>query len=145
LPEKKEVFDNVIPASNSVMARNLQVLGTLLDNQEWKEMANKMVTKLSVMILSEPSYMSNWGIALLEVTQGLSEIVVSGEEALTCCHQIQKHFLPFSVTAGTQTSSELALLTGREAVAGRTLIYVCKNQVCKLPVEKPEEAIAQLT
>jgi uncharacterized protein len=145
IAKKKEVFDNVIPASNSVMARNLQVLGTLLDNQEWKEMANKMVTKLSVMILSEPSYMSNWGIALLEVTQGLSEIVVSGEEALTCCHQIQKHFLPFSVTAGTQTSSELALLTGREAVAGRTLIYVCKNQVCKLPVEKPEEAIAQLT
>jgi len=71
--------------------------------------------------------------------------VIAGEDALPYCHSIQKHFLPFSVTAGTQTSSELALLNGREAVAGRTLIYVCQNQVCKLPVEKPEEAIAQLT
>jgi hypothetical protein len=144
IAKKKEVFDNVIPASNSVMARNLHMLGTLLDQNEWKEMASKMVLKLSAMILSEPGYMSNWGIALLELKQGLSEIVVSGEDALTSCHQIQKHFLPFTVTAGTNTSSELALLNGREAIAGRTLIYVCKNQVCKLPVEKPEDAIAQL-
>ena len=144
IAKKKEVFDNVIPASNSVMARNLHVLGTLLDQQEWKEMATKMVSSLSAMILSEPSYMSNWGIALLELKEGLSEIVIAGEDALSYCHSIQKHFFPFSVTAGTHTTSELTLLTGREAIAGRTMIYVCKSQVCKLPVEKPSDALTQL-
>lgn len=144
IARKKEVFDNVIPASNSVMARNLQVLATLLDKPSWSVLAEKMITSISALIISEPAYMSNWGMAMLEYTQGFSEIVISGDQALAYVRQIQKNFLPFSVMAGTLSRSDLPLLNGRGAIAGRTIIYVCKNQVCKLPVENPAEALVQL-
>lgn len=141
---KKEIFDNVIPSSNSVMAQNLFHLGTLLDKEEWKNLAIDMVKKLSQIISSEPIYMSNWGILMSEMTHGLSEVVISGKDALSKRKELNKHFLPFALTLGTETKSNLSLLEGREPKNDKTFIYVCKNKTCQLPVEKVEEAIQQL-
>jgi len=46
IARKKEIFDNVIPGSNSVMARNLHTLGFLLDREDWKEQARSMTNRL---------------------------------------------------------------------------------------------------
>jgi len=144
IAKKKEIFDNVIPASNSVMAHNLHTLGILLDKEEWKDHSVKMTSLIAGLIESEPGYMSNWGILLFEIIHGMSELVISGEDALTFRHELHQHFLPFAVTAGTSDKSELALLAGRDAKANQTLIYVCQNKTCKLPVNNPSDALTQL-
>jgi uncharacterized protein YyaL (SSP411 family) len=144
IAKKKEIFDNVIPSSNSMMARNLYTLGTILDISEWKDIAIKMTTKLQSLIEAEPTYMSNWGLALSDIVHGISEVVISGENALTMNLDLQKVYLPFKATAGTTSSSELSLLEGREAKPGSTFIYVCENKTCKLPVTDVEEAIKLL-
>jgi len=144
IAKKKEIFDNVIPASNSVMAHNLYTLGVILDKEAWKELAIKMTSQLSGLIESEPSYMSNWGIVLSEIIHGMSEVVISGEEALAHRQELHQHFLPFIVTAGTRDKSELSLFADRDARPNQTLIYVCKNKTCQLPVNNPDDALAQL-
>ena len=144
IAKKKEIFDNVIPASNSVMARNLHTLGILLDKQEWKDQSIKMVSKLAGLIESEPGYMSHWGILLSEIIHGMGEVVISGEDALTFRHELHQHFLPFAITVGTRDRSELALLAGREAKPNQTQIYICQNKTCKLPVDSIENALEQL-
>jgi len=144
IAKKKEIFDNVIPASNSVMARNIYTLGVLLDNERWKDQSIKMTSKLAGLIESEPGYMSNWGIVLSEIIHGMSEVVISGENALTFRHDIHQHFLPFAISLGTRDRSELSLLEGRDAKPNKTLIYVCQNKTCKLPVDNPSDALTQL-
>lgn len=144
IAKKKEIFDNVIPSSNSVMARNLHILGILLDQDVWKHHAIKMTTQLSQLIESEPGYMSNWGILFSEIIHGMSEVVISGEDAIAYGHELHQHFLPFIVTVGTREKSDLPLLAGRDAKPNQTLIYVCKNKTCQLPVNNPVDALDQL-
>jgi len=144
IAKKKEIFDNVIPASNSVMAHNLHTLGILLDHDKWKEQAITMTTQLAGLIESEPGYTSNWGILLTEIIHGMREVVISGDEALAYRHILHQHFLPFSIFAGTRDKSELLLLKGRDAIPNQTLIYICQHKTCLMPVNNPEDALTQL-
>ncbi len=144
IAKKKEIFDNVIPASNSVMAHNLHTLGMLLDKQAWKDLAIKMTSRLAGIIESEPGYMSNWGILLSEIIHGMSEVVISGDDALSFRYELHQQFLPFTITVGTRDKSELSLLAGRDPQPAQTLIYVCQNKTCQLPVNTPTDALTQL-
>ncbi|MGC4020778.1 MAG: thioredoxin domain-containing protein [Cyclobacteriaceae bacterium] len=145
IAKKKEVFDNVIPASNSVMARNLFRLGTLLDKKEWKEKAVNMVSKLSTIITTEPVYMSNWGILFTEIAEGMNEVVITGNDLHLVRNDIQSNYFPFNIYVGAESKSSLSLMEGRESTNGKTKIYVCRNRVCKLPVDNVKDAIGQLS
>ena len=140
----KEIFDNVIPSANSVMARNLFRLGTMLDREEWKAMARNMSSRLASLTESEPGYMTNWGILFSEISHGTNEVIIVGHAAEKLRKELHRHYLPFIVTLGAEVKSDLPLLQGREAIEGKTMIYVCSNKTCKLPVESVEEALATL-
>jgi len=142
IARKKEIFDNVIPSSNSVMARNLYQLGVLLPNKEWRTMAESMAGKLAHIIESEPVYMSHWGVLALEMINELAEIVVVGKNAKTLRREMHQQYLPFSITLGTSTRSDLPLIKGRESTVDT--IYVCYNQTCQLPVHLVGEALSQI-
>jgi len=144
IAKKKEIFDNVIPASNSVMARNLFHLGTILDRNKWKEMATQMTLKLSSIISSEPVYMSNWGMLFCELTEGMNEVVITGNVLEEVRKDIQSNYLPLAVFVGAESKSDLALLEGRESKDGKTKIYVCRNKVCELPVDSAVQALNQI-
>lgn len=142
IARKKEIFDNVIPSSNSVMARNLYQLGVLLPKKEWRTMAESMAGKLAHIIESEPVYMSHWGVLALEMINELAEIVVVGKNATTLRKELHQQYLPFSITLGTSTRSDLPLIQGRES--NDDTIYVCYNQTCQLPVHSVGEALSQI-
>jgi uncharacterized protein YyaL (SSP411 family) len=144
ITRKKEVFDNVIPSSNSVMARNLLFLGTIWDNNDWKNLSNEMTASLTELILSEPNYMSNWAIALLESKQPLAEVVFIGDDSPQLRREFQEQFHPFAITMGSKTESSLPLLEGKVTIEKKTTIYVCFNKTCKLPVHTIPEAIKQM-
>ena len=144
IAQKKEIFDNVIPASNSVMTRNLYHMGILLDKEEWKKQAMDMTSRLVSTIESEPSYMSNWGILFSEITKGMAEVMIVGKDAEKMRREFHQLYLPFTLTLGSQTRSSLALLQGSEAIDGTTKIYVCFNKTCQLPVESVSEAIKKI-
>lgn len=144
IARKKEIFDNVIPSSNSVMARNLFTLGVILDREDWKKQATEMVSKLSSLITGEPGYMCHWGVLLSEIINQPVEIVISGENAKTQRAELHTYYLPYSITVGSATKSNLPLLQGREPKPGETLIYICRNKTCQLPVTTIDEALAQL-
>jgi uncharacterized protein YyaL (SSP411 family) len=141
---KKEIFDNVIPSSNSVMARNLFQLGVILDREDWKSLSIRMVSKLSKLIISEPAYMSNWGIALAEIVKGLAEVVIIGENMESLRDEFHQSYQPFALTMGSNQESNLPLLKDRTPKGNETLIYICFNKTCKLPVRTVTEALTQL-
>jgi uncharacterized protein len=142
IARKKEIFDNVIPSSNSVMAGNLYHLGMLLSHEEWKNRAESMVSKLANIIESEPVYLSHWGLLALEMIHEMDEIVVVGKNAEGLRKELHQQYLPFSFTLGTTTKSDLPLIKGRESNVDT--IYVCRNQTCQLPVHSVGEALSQI-
>ncbi|MEM8894461.1 MAG: thioredoxin domain-containing protein, partial [Bacteroidota bacterium] len=144
ISRKKEVFDNVIPASNSVMANVLLRLGTLLDKNEYVEQAHAMVNTLSKWIAQESRDMSNWALVYASLTKPLAEIAIVGQEANDYGSQLSSRYMPQCILTGTTTESQLPLLVDRQAINSDTTIFVCFEKACRLPVHTVNEALLQL-
>ena len=144
IARKKELFDNVIPASNSAMATNLYRLSILLDEKTYEEMAVRMMNRMTKLLASEPSYLSNWAALYLEMHQPTAEIVIIGDESRELSKRFHTLFYPNRLILGTDNGSNLPLLKERNAIDGKTTIYVCFDKTCQLPVHEVEEAYQQL-
>jgi len=140
IARKKEIFDNVIPSSNSVMAQNLFHLGTLLDREDWKLKATVMVNSLAHLIRTEPNYMSNWAIVLSEVKKGMTEVVVLGAGQHAINRSFQQRYHPYILFMGTESNSALPLMQGKSVLDNRPTIFVCHNKTCQRPVHTVVEA-----
>ena len=144
IARKKEVFDNVIPASNSIMATNLHLLGLFFDDSRYSELSDNMLQKVKDLVVKEPSHLANWGSLYGLKLKPTAEIAIVGKEAEAFRRQLGAHFLPNSILMGTTGDSSLTLLQDRIAGNGTTTIYVCYNKTCQLPVHSVAEALEKL-
>lgn len=144
IARKKELFDNVIPASNSAIARSLHKLGTILDKEAYIRLSENMLKIVMDMLIKEPAYLTNWGCFATEIANSTAEIAIIGPESHAYALTLQQKYLPFKVIQGTTTSSSLPLLSGRHAIEEKTTLYVCYDKTCQLPVFTPEEALEQI-
>ena len=145
IARKRELGDNVIPGSNSAMARNLHILGQYFPNSKYQEMSDTMLFSMLDPILQsgQTSFYSNWSILFLEKMQPTYEIAIVGDDYLTLAAEMQKTFLPNTIYLGGKDEGTLELL--KDKLQGdQTMIYVCQNKVCQLPVSEPGKAIDQL-
>ena len=141
IARKKELGDNVIPGSNSVMARNLNLLGHYYYDDGYTEKAEHMLSNMLPQILDsgQPNFYSNWCTLLGEMSKPMYEVAIVGKESISRAHEMQRRFIPNALYLGGQEEGSLALLQNK-LQEGRTMIYVCQNKVCKLPVEESTEA-----
>jgi hypothetical protein len=146
IANKKELFDNVIPASNSVMARNLHRLSLLTYENKYQEIASKMLGGMKELILKEPGFLCNWANLFLESLVPTAEIGIIGKGAQAKALALQKGYLPNSLIAFSEEVTETAsILSGKTPdSAGNALIYVCFDHACHRPVSTIEDAISQL-
>lgn len=138
-----EYRDNVIPSSNSVMAKNLFKLSLYFDDKAYKETATSMLNNLQPEMQEYGSNFSNWLDLMLNYTQPFYEVAVSGKEAALKISELNKVYIPNKIVAGSVKDSQLPLLVNRYS-ENETLIYVCVNHACKMPVNNSAEAIEQL-
>ncbi len=140
ISRKKEIFDNVIPGSNSAMAKNLFVLGAVMYNKDYTDRAENMISRISKILIQEPRYLSNWGQFYLMLSNPFAEIAVVGKEAKKIRKELASHYYPNRLFCGTISSSGLPLLKDKKATDG-TRIFVCYDKTCKRPVSSSEEAL----
>jgi len=141
IARKHEVMDNVIPASNSVMAHNLKKLGLLFDLENYAKKAAEMLAAVEPKIKTYGSAYSNWAIQLLNEIYGVNEIAITGLETDVVKLALSGHYIPNKIVLGG-TKSNLPLLKGKQS--NETKVYICRNKVCQLPVKTVEEALAYL-
>ncbi len=135
-----EYRDNVIPASNSVMAKNLFKLAHYFDNTHYRKTGLTMLNNVKPEIQDYGSGFSNWLDLMLNYTHPYFEIAFVGKDALSKISELNKRYIPNKLIAGTALNSNLPLLKNRYS-QGETLIYVCVDNACKLPVKTADEAI----
>lgn len=141
---KMELSDNVIPAANSVMAHNLLDLGLIFSNDDWIDLSRKMLTNMQDQLKKGQIYYANWDLLLLRHLQATKEVVIMGEKAKEMAQELQKQRSFNVVFLGSEKVAYLEAMENR-FVEGKTLIYVCENKSCQLPVENIEEAMKMIT
>ncbi len=139
---KFELHDNVIPASNSSMAKALFYLGHYFDQPTYLEYSTTMLNNV---LDGMPDYgqgHSNWGMLLLHHLHPFYEVAVVGKKADQLRTELDHHYVPNKLLLGSKGDSNLPLLENK-FVQGKTLIYVCLNKTCKLPVTTVADALEQ--
>ena len=143
IARKKEISDNVIPASNSVMANNLYQLGLLLYEDAYAEKARTMLTQVTENLRAYPEYYANWASLLAQMIYPLYEVAIVGDAYATQRTALDQHYLPNALLLGGDDADGLALLEDK-LIPGQTTIYVCERGLCKLPVTEAARAVQQI-
>jgi uncharacterized protein YyaL (SSP411 family) len=138
-----ETEDNVIPASNSVMAKNLYQLSIYFDNSYYEKVSKQMLTLL-LSNIDYPSAYSNWLDLALNVSEQNKELAICGPNAKEANKIIQSSYTPNLIVAGAEKPSQLPFLKNR-FMEEKNLFYICQNKTCKLPCETIEEVFSLLS
>lgn len=143
IARKMELNDNVIPASNSSIANSLFLLGHHFDKAEYQKQSMQMLRNVMAQMPSYGPGYSNWAMLLLNQVQPFYEIAISGKNANGLRSELSKNYIPNKMYSGSTEDSNLPLLEYRFN-KDETLIYVCVNKACKIPVDNVKDALVLL-
>jgi uncharacterized protein YyaL (SSP411 family) len=143
ISRKMEITDNVIPSSNSQMAKNLFQLGLFFDNEDYTSKSKQMLLNVKKDMHKNIRYYSNWGSLELLFISPPNEIAIVGENSETLRKEFTKYYLPNSLFLGAENEGTLSLLKGK-LIANKTTIYVCTNKSCKAPTTNVADALKQI-
>ncbi len=138
-----ETTDNVIPASNSIMAHCLFKLSGYYPKANYFSHYEKMLAHMRESILKNPNSHAHWLQLPLFQIFPFREVVITGESYQEYATIIRRQYFPNILLAGTENKGTLNLFENRMDSA-KTQIYVCENGACQLPVSSPDEALSLL-
>ena len=141
IARKSEIMDGVIPASNSVMARNLKKLGLFFDNEGYLEVSAQLLRNIAPHLSKYSTAYANWTMLLLDEVFGTYEVAVTGDDAETMRKQLEKNYIPNKIILGGKNGT-LPLLDGK--FEHDTRIFVCRDKTCGLPANNLTEALKQI-
>ncbi|MFL5765158.1 MAG: thioredoxin domain-containing protein [Bacteroidia bacterium] len=143
ITRKMELSDNVIPASNSSIAKSLFILGHYFGKEDFIAASRKMLGHVLPDMEQYGAGYSNWAMLHLHFSRPFYELAIVGKSVDENRKLLQKHYFPNRIFAGSASESSLPLLKDRYK-EGETLIYVCKDMTCGQPVKSVEEALTQI-
>ncbi|MCX6190166.1 MAG: thioredoxin domain-containing protein [Bacteroidetes bacterium] len=139
---KHEVYDNVIPSSNGVMAMNLYKLGKYFEKEEYLSISLKMLHLMQPKFAGYPSGYSQWLQLQLAETGGMKTVCITGSGALETKQEFDQNYIPNLLFAGGENST-IPLMASKTSTGGNT-IHICLHDACLPAVSKVSEAIKLL-
>lgn len=139
IARKMEVNDNVMPSSNSVMARNLYYLGRFNHDARYLERAKTMLGNVYDGMEQYGSGYSNWGVLLLHEIYGLADVVAMPKVEDFTTLRSQK--IPFALYA--RFNNKIPMTKVKED-ADDNQVFVCFEGACKLPTSDLTEVRNQV-
>ncbi len=143
IARKVELFDNVLPSSNAIMAHNLFLLGHYFYNESHLEQARLMLSGVLPQLSQSPRFFANWLQLLMQHTYPFYEVAIVGKDYGQKLETMHQTFLPAAILLGGKNEGSLELLTNKLAT-GETYIYVCQDKVCQFPVTEARQALGQI-
>ncbi|MEE4177433.1 MAG: thioredoxin domain-containing protein [Bacteroides sp.] len=140
-----EFHDNVIPSSNSVMARNLFYLAHYFEKPDLGQRSSEMLRDMQRLLNKYSSSYSNWGILLLHHVYPFHTMVIAGPEAGKQLTPALSGYLPNLIVAASEKEKSALPVFKNRHNPSKTMFYVCMLGACKLPVGTFEEALSQLS
>lgn len=141
IARKMELNDNVIPASNSVMASNLFLLGRFMEHENYIQLAEQMIANVYDGMEHYGSGYSNWANVMLHFIQPFAEVSITGPNWKENLAAISSHYLPNVIFAGGK-SGTLPMLNNK--FSEKDQIFVCHGTVCEAPENDVEKVLEML-
>ncbi|MDQ2751957.1 MAG: thioredoxin domain-containing protein [Bacteroidota bacterium] len=141
--KKTELYDGATPSANAVLARALHYLSLVFDKPEWRKRAEEMIRHTMAAVIKYPTSFGVWAMAYSEMIKGMNEIIITGKDAMSRLRELQQNFIANKIIQAAESipnDKSFALLNNRFQ-QNETVIYVCKEGVCRQPVEAVDEAL----
>jgi uncharacterized protein len=143
IARKMELTDNVIPASNSVLAEVIYLLGEYYQEDQYVNTGRSMLSQVTSEMTTAGPYYAGWASLLGMIAYQPYEVAIVGEASLEKSSELLRNYLPTAIFIGGNVEN-LPLLQDK-LVKGQTIIYVCRNNVCRLPEKDVARALKQLS
>ena len=135
-----ETSDNVVPASNSIMAKSLFKLAKLFPEEAYAALSERMLKNMKGHMEKNAQSHANWFQLALFHIQPFYEVAIVGADFRSKGVEIGAWYQPNTIMAATEKEGQIALLQNRYNKK-ETLIYVCQHGTCKLPLSKPADIL----
>jgi uncharacterized protein YyaL (SSP411 family) len=133
-----ETSDNVMPASNSVLARLLYRLGALTANVDWIERSKIMLAAVQKEMKAYASGYSNWLNLALEHEWKSKSFIISGEQAEALTHALRPFYRPDVLL---YHASDAESTWFKEKQHADLHLYPCEENFCSAPIHSAEAAL----
>jgi uncharacterized protein len=149
----KDLFDNAVPSSNSVLALQLQRLALLTGEQSFEKTAVDSMRLVKDALVASPQGFGHMLEAIDFYAGEPLEIVIVGDlhdqDTRALMEVVQRRYVPSKVLIVSDEGdadrvARIPLLEGRTRVDDRATAYVCRRGICRLPVTAPEALVEQL-
>ena len=138
-----ETADNVIPASNSILAENALLLAKLSGNAALMDSASRMLKAVRRDVIGYGQGASQWIMLAMGMLYDPKELVVIGKGAHDFAKKQFRNYRPNISLLCSENSQDWGLFSGR--IAGATLtFYLCEKGSCNMPVSSEEDLKKQL-
>lgn len=142
----KDLQDNATPSGSALAAMTLLQLAAYSGNGEWRAVAESQLGSIQTPALRYPTTFAQWLCAANFAMAAGKEIAIIGDadspETKQLLDVIWSSWRPFDVVAAScfpTLPGSPALLADRSLKAGLPTAYVCRNFVCELPLNTPQE------
>lgn len=143
ITRKIDFSDNVIPSSNSSLAAGFLKLSGIFIEDDYEKIAVDLVKAVKQSVIQNPVYHCYWLISAMYLSFPRFEIGIIGEDFEKKKNEICRQYLPNIILFGSKQTGSLDILKNKY-VEAETMIYVCENNICRLPVKDVDEAIKQI-
>jgi uncharacterized protein YyaL (SSP411 family) len=141
---KKEIHDNVIPSSNSSIAKSLFVLSHYFEEEKYHGIAVQMLSNIKQNMHAYGSAFSNWAQLLLNITFPYFQLAITGKNALEQKAELSKIYFPNKLMMGLMHSATSLPLLKEKFTDEKTYFYLCNNKSCSLPMQSIDELLAKV-
>lgn len=141
----KNNYDLSMPSGNSVAANSLLRLYHLTQEKRFLDISLKTMESFSIMAAENPfgfGYLLN---TIYLYLQSPTEITVLNTKNKNILNLLAKRFLPEAIlvtisgSVQLQSLSKYPFFAGKEFNPEKTIVFVCKNFTCSLPLEAESE------
>ncbi len=139
---KHEVYDQVIPSSNGIMATVLFKLGRYFEEAEFSLRSLRMLKLIQPKFANYPSGYSQWLQLQLLETVGLTTVCITGNEALKAKREFDGRYHPNIIFAGGE-SSTIPVMKGKIS-EDNNHIHICTEDACLPALNSVSEAFKVL-
>lgn len=136
--------DNVIPAASSVAALNFLRLAQFTDRKDFRQAAEKTLTRFGAQMAQQPRSLPQMLAALDYALSKTKQIIIAGDPGATdtreMLRQVHARFIPNKILAVVNEGKSretflhwLPFLKGVGRIKGKATAYVCVDYACELP------------
>ncbi|MDZ4668159.1 MAG: thioredoxin domain-containing protein [bacterium] len=136
---KIEINDDVIPSSNSILAKCLYRLAFYFENSNYEEIQEKMLQTIAEKMNKFPNGFSNWMQLIAWKEKGFTQVILSGPQALEWEKSLNKNFNYQTLIHVLKKESKIPLFIGKTISKTETTAWICKGRTCSLPLQNLDQ------